>query len=235
MIIFALKFSFLMKRYAIIVAGGTGQRFGTDIPKQFLPLKGLPILMHTLNLFHNFDSNIELIVTLPLSYIEMWDSLCNEYKFKIAHKKVEGGETRFQSVKNGLDTINDLDGLVAVHDGVRPLVNKDTLLRCFETARRTGNAVPSVPFYDSIRELKGDRSMPVKREAFVLVQTPQVFNLKLLKDAYKQPYNANFTDDAHVVEKAGSTIILVEGNRENIKITNQIDLVIAEALMNWKH
>jgi 2-C-methyl-D-erythritol 4-phosphate cytidylyltransferase len=224
-----------MKRYAIIVAGGTGHRFGTDTPKQFLLLKGVPILIHTLNLFYNFDNNIELIVTLPPGYIEMWALLCTEYKFKTLHKKVEGGETRFHSVKNGLGAIKGLDGLVAVHDGVRPLASKDTLLRCFETARRTGNAVPSIPLYDSIRELKEDSSIPVNREAYVLVQTPQVFNLNLLKEAYKQPYNANFTDDAHVVEKAGSKIILVEGNRENIKITNQSDFIIAEALMNGKH
>lgn len=224
-----------MKRYAIIVAGGSGQRFGTELPKQFMPLKGLPILMHTLNLFHNFDSNIELIVSLPPGFIDMWPLLCTEHKFKIVHIIVEGGETRFHSVKNSLGAINGVDGLVAVHDGVRPLVSEDTLLRCFETARRTGNAVPSVPLYDSIRELNEGVSIPVNREAYVLVQTPQVFSLKLLKEAYKQPYNVNFTDDAHVVEKAGSKIILVEGNRENIKITNQSDLIIAEALMNGKH
>ena len=217
-------------RFAIIVAGGTGQRFGSQIPKQFLTLKGLPILMHTITTFHKFDSSMLIIVTLPGDFIEMWQALCSEYKFSIPHKIVQGGETRFHSVKNGLNAI-DNSGIVAIHDAVRPLVSKDTLLRCYETANRTGNAVPVISLIDSIRQLKGDTSKQVKRDDFVLVQTPQVFEITLLKKAYEQPYVLEFTDDASVVEKIGTKIILVEGNRENIKITNQTDMLIAEALL----
>jgi len=156
--------------------------------------------------------------------------LCSEYKFTIHHKTIQGGETRFHSVKNGLNTITQT-GVVAIHDAVRPLVSTDTLLRCYETAQRTGNAVPITSLVDSIRQLKGDASKQVKRDEFVLVQTPQVFEISLLKKAYEQPYILDFTDDASVVEKLGTKIILVEGNRENIKITNQTDLLIAEVLL----
>jgi 2-C-methyl-D-erythritol 4-phosphate cytidylyltransferase len=219
-----------MTRYAIIVAGGTGQRFGSQIPKQFVLLKGLPILMHTLRCFHNYDKNIQLIVTLPSDYFELWQSLCNEYKFVLTHKVIAGGVTRFHSVKNGLDCISE-NGLVAIHDAVRPLVNHDTLDRCFETAYRTGNAVPVMPVIDSIRVLKGDTSSQVNRDAYVLVQTPQVFDIQLLQTAYQQFYHSGFTDDASVLEQMGHKIILVEGNRENIKITNQMDMAVAEALL----
>lgn len=219
-----------MKKYAVIVAGGTGQRFGAQVPKQFLPLKGLPILMHTINVFFDFDNAIELIVTLPVNYFEMWESLCKEYKFKVLHKTVAGGETRFHSVKNGLNEIDDNNSVVAIHDAIRPLVNDDTLLRCFETARHSGNAIPVIPFFDSIRELKGEISVPVNRDSFVLVQTPQVFKTEAIKTAYQQKYSSEFTDDASVFEKAGNKIILVEGNNENIKITSRSDMLIAEAL-----
>ncbi len=219
-----------MNRYAIIVAGGTGQRFGSSVPKQFLPLKGLPVLMHTLHIFHTFNSSIRFIVTLPIDYIEVWQSLCQEYKFSIEHKITTGGETRFHSVLNGLNCIEG-EGIVAVHDAVRPLVSKDTLQRCFETAARLGNAVPVITPADSIRELNGNSSRLVNRDTFVMVQTPQVFSIKLLKEAYKQPFNPEFTDDASVLEKKGNKIILVEGNRENIKITTQTDMLIAEALI----
>lgn len=162
-----------MKQYAIIVASGTGKRFGSQMPKQFLPLKGLPILMHTINVFNNFNSAIDIIVTLPADYVDIWNSLCHEYKFTIHHQKVIGGETRFHSVKNGLNAIEDDDGIVAVHDAVRPLVSSDTLKRCFETAQSSGNAIPVITLIDSIRELKKDRSIPANRNTYVLVQTPR--------------------------------------------------------------
>ena len=219
-----------MKHFAIIVAGGTGQRFESQIPKQFLLLNGLPILMHSINVFKNFNSSLEIIVALPPNHFKTWEDLCRQYKFYIKHEKVEGGETRFHSVKNALSTITQ-EGLVAVHDAVRPLVNKATITRCFETAKTKGNAVPVVVLYDSIRELKGLQSMPVDRNSYVLVQTPQVFKVNLLKEAYKQPYVPEFTDDAHVVEKAGTDIVLVEGNRENLKITDKADLLVAEAFL----
>ena len=154
-----------MNRFAIIVAGGTGQRFGSTIPKQFLNLKGLPILMHTIGAFYSYDSNIQIIVTLPANYMDMWHSLCAEYKFKLPHKILAGGETRFHSVLNGLAVIES-EGIVAVHDAVRPLVSKETLQRCFETAIMMGNAVPAIIPVDSIRELVEDYSRPVNRDSF---------------------------------------------------------------------
>jgi 2-C-methyl-D-erythritol 4-phosphate cytidylyltransferase len=220
-----------MHQYVIIVAGGKGQRFESEIPKQFMRLKGLPILMHSIKAFINFDNSLEIIIALPENHFETWNTLCRNHHFKIPHQKVIGGETRFHSVKNALDAIKINDGIVAVHDAVRPLVSNDTIKRCFDTARRKGSAVPVIPLYDSIRELKAPKSVPVDRNSFVLVQTPQVFKTKLLKEAYEQPYLSDFTDDAHVVEKTGAEIILVEGNRENIKITDKADLIIAEALL----
>ena len=222
-----------MEYFAIIVAGGSGKRFGSSTPKQFLPLKGLPVLMRTLEAFHAYKSSIKLIVTLPAEYIEMWQLLCREFKFNIEHHIVTGGETRFHSVLNGLNCISS-DGIVAIHDAVRPLVSNETLQRCFETATRVGNAVPIVTSADSIRELNGDASSPVNRDNYVMVQTPQVFKTNLLKEAYKQEYIHEFTDDASVIERMGTKIILVEGNRENIKITTQTDMIIAEALIKNK-
>ncbi|MCX7985816.1 MAG: 2-C-methyl-D-erythritol 4-phosphate cytidylyltransferase [Bacteroidales bacterium] len=218
-----------MRKYAIIVAGGTGKRFGSSIPKQFLTLRGRPVLYHTLNAFYEFDKKIQLIVTLPSDYLEFWESLIQEYKIKIPHMKVLGGETRFHSVKNGLNAIAG-DGLVAVHDAVRPLVSQSTLQRCFETAAHLGNAVPTVVPVDSLRKLLVDESIPVDRNEFVLIQTPQVFDISKLKQAYSIEFSAEFTDDATVFERAGHRVILVEGNRENIKITTQTDLAVAEAL-----
>jgi 2-C-methyl-D-erythritol 4-phosphate cytidylyltransferase len=222
-----------MNRFAIIVAGGKGQRFGSTIPKQFMNLKGLPVLMHTIRSFFVYDSNIKLIVSLPEDYIESWQLLCKEYNFTIPHKIIAGGETRFHSVLNGLNVIES-NGIVAVHDAVRPLVSIETLQRCFETAARMGNAIPVVTPVDSIRELIKNESRQVNRDSFALVQTPQIFDIKLLKEAYKLTYHPDFTDDASLVEKIGTKIILVEGNRENIKITTQTDLLVAEALMNKK-
>lgn len=221
-----------MRQYAIIVAGGTGQRFHSHIPKQFLLLKGLPILMHSIRAFHHFNNSIKILITLPANHFETWNALCKEHEFDIKHQKVIGGETRFHSVKNALDSIKGDDGFIAVHDAVRPLVNSELIKRGFETAKQKGNAVPVIALYDSIRELKGLRSIPVDRNSFVLVQTPQIFKISLLKEAYKQSYIPEFTDDAHVVEKAGTPVVLIEGSRGNIKITDKADLLIAEALLN---
>lgn len=219
-----------MTHYAIIVAGGTGQRFGSNIPKQFLSLKGQPVLFHTINAFYKFDTDIKFVITLPPDYFDFWKSLCDQYKFKIPHQVVSGGETRFHSVKNGLEVIGN-EGLVAIHDAVRPLVSYDTLERCFATAKSKGNAIPVVSLIDSIRELRGDSSVQVNRDNFVLIQTPQVFEVGLIKSAFKQSYLPDFTDDATVLENTGKKIILVEGNRENIKITNQSDMLVAESLI----
>lgn len=219
-----------MKLYTIVVAGGSGQRFGSQTPKQFLELNGLPVIMHSINTFWNFDSSIGIVISLPADYFDFWQTLVSKYKFEVPHKIVAGGATRFQSVKNGLDSIED-EGLVAIHDAVRPLVSNETIARCFERAQQFGNAIPVIPMVDSIRELKDQSSFQVNRDAYVLVQTPQVFRVSLLKSAYKQEFSTLFTDDASVVEKMGIQIELTEGNRENIKITNQMDFIFAEAIL----
>lgn len=222
-----------MKKHVIIVAGGTGQRFGAKIPKQFVLLMNKPILMHTIQSFYEYDNSIEITVTLPLDYFDFWKRMCAEYNFTVQHRLVEGGLTRFESVKNGLKHVQE--GLVAIHDAVRPLVSQKTIKECFNTAEETGNAIPVVPLIDSIRQLKGMNNFQVNRDAFVLVQTPQVFGTYNLKEAYKQEYTNEFSDDASVFEKAGFKIHLTEGNRENIKITNQQDIAIAEALIKIKN
>ena len=221
----------MRKLYAIIVAGGKGMRMGKDLPKQFLPIDGTPILMHTLQAFYDYDPSMTLIVVLPSDQQAYWSKLCGDYHFIIPHVVVRGGETRFHSVKNGLACINE-EGLVAVHDGVRPFVHCDTIDRCFAAAQESGAAVPVVEVVDSLRKVEDEESKAVSRRDYRIVQTPQVFDISLLKEAYKQPYTVDFTDDASVVEAYGRKISLVEGNRENIKITSPFDLVIAEAFLN---
>lgn len=221
-----------MTQSAIIVAGGSGTRMGSDTPKQFIKVAGLPILLHTLHLFYNFDKKMKLIVVLPASQFNLWKNLCKEYDCHIPHQVEEGGETRFHSVKNGLGHVNE--GVVAVHDGVRPLASNVTISRCFKTAEEKGNAIPVVPVNDSLREIKNNASTAVDRSRFVAVQTPQCFSATLLKRAYAQSYKSTFTDDAGVVEALGEQINLVEGNAENIKITSPADIAIAEALFARK-
>ena len=221
----------MRKLYAIIVAGGKGMRMGKDLPKQFLPIDGTPILMHTLQAFYDYDPSLTLIVVLPSDQQAYWSKLCGDYHFTIPHVVVKGGETRFHSVKNGLSCIKG-EGLVAVHDGVRPFVHCDTIARCFAAAQESGAAVPVVEVVDSLRKVEDAESKAVSRRDYRIVQTPQVFDISLLKEAYKQPYTVDFTDDASVVEAYGRKISLVEGNRENIKITSPFDLVIAEAFLN---
>lgn len=206
-------------------------RMGKDLPKQFLPIDGTPILMHTLQAFYDYDPSMTLIVVLPSDQQAYWSKLCGDYHFTIPHVVVRGGETRFHSVKNGLACINE-EGLVAVHDGVRPFVHCDTIDRCFAAAQESGAAVPVVEVVDSLRKVEDEESKAVSRRDYRIVQTPQVFDISLLKEAYKQPYTVDFTDDASVVEAYGRKISLVEGNRENIKITSPFDLIIAEAFLN---
>jgi len=218
--------------FVIIVAGGSGKRMGGDIPKQFLPLKGIPLLMHTIRLFYNYDPNLKIILTLPKDHITYWTKICKEYQFAVAHKVVAGGDTRFQSVKNGLSEVDDIDGVIAVHDGVRPMVSSETINRCFACARKYGSAVPVIPVIESIRKKEESASVPVDRNHYYLVQTPQVFNSELLLKAYQQGYSPDLTDDSSVVEKSGTKVELVEGNRENIKITTPLDLIMAETFLN---
>ena len=218
-----------MKLYVVIVAGGSGKRMKTDLPKQFLELAGKPVLMHTLEKFKSFDNSIEIITVLPENQLRFWADLQKKYSFNIPHTLVKGGKTRFYSVRNGLEFVDD-PGLVAIHDGVRPFVSIDTIKRCFETAEKYGNAIPVVSPADSLRMVTGQGSVPVNRLQVKQVQTPQVFDARLIKKAYLQDYIPEFTDDATVLEKTGEKINMVEGNRENIKITNPEDLFIARTL-----
>lgn len=220
-----------MKRYAIIVAGGKGTRMGSELPKQFLTLAGKPILAHTLDSFYRFDPTIELVVVLPASQQEYWKQLCADYRIDIPHRIASGGETRFHSVRNGLALLPD-EGLVAIHDGVRPLVAHAVIEACFQTAQTYGGAIPTLPLTDSLRQILPEgNSRAEDRSRFVTVQTPQTFRCREIKQAYDQPYRATFTDDASVYEAAGYTPHLVQGNRENLKITLPIDLALAEILL----
>lgn len=219
-----------MKLYAVIVAGGSGTRMGTDIPKQFLELAGRPVLIHTIERFLTFSNSIHIITVLPGEYLEFWDQLKKKYNFTLPHIIVRGGETRFISVRNGLEYVDD-DALVAVHDAVRPLVSIGTIKRCFETAGEYGNAIPVISPSDTLRIVNEENSKPVDRLLVKQIQTPQVFHSRLLKKAYCQSYLPEFTDDATVLEKTGEKIRLVDGNRENIKITNPEDLIIAQHLL----
>jgi len=219
-----------MNLFALIVAGGSGRRYGSEIPKQFIELAGKPVLMHTIEKFKSFDENFEIIVVLPRSQKEYWEDLTVNYSFFVKHTIVPGGGSRFHSVKNGLDIIGG-EGLVAIHDGVRPLVSKETIARCIRGAQKYGNAVPVIKPTDSLRIVTEHGTIPLNRLDTRIIQTPQVFSAKLIKKAYLQDYSEEFTDDATVLEKTGEIINLVEGNRENIKITTKQDLVVTEALL----
>lgn len=222
-----------MKLYALIVAGGSGKRMGAEVPKQFLELGERPLLMHTIEQFIRFDESIEIITVLPENQIRHWMELQERYSFKVLQTMVKGGESRFQSVRNGLEFL-DCPGLVAIHDGVRPFVSNETIKRCFDTAARLGNAVPVIPPSDTLRIITDEASKPLDRQRVRLVQTPQVFSCELIKEAYTQDFQPDFTDDAMVLEKMGIKINLVEGNRENIKITNPEDMLISNAFLAQK-
>ncbi len=219
-----------MQKFALIVAGGIGKRMGAGIPKQFLEFAGKPVLMHTIERFRSFDESIRIIVVIPENQFTFWSELQKKYFFTLPHVLARGGSQRFFSVKNGLNVIQD-DGLVAIHDGVRPLVSGETIKRCFEAAEKYGNAVPVISPADSLRMITKDGNKPAGRGNFKLIQTPQVFRTGLIKKAYLQDYRDGFTDDATVLESTGETVHLVEGNRENIKITNPEDLLIAATLL----
>lgn len=222
-----------MERYAIIVAGGKGLRMGGDIPKQFLPIGGKPVLMRTIEVFRQAYPDIHVILVLPTSQQEYWQQLCREYAFDVPFQIADGGETRFHSVSNGLKLIpDDADGIVGVHDGVRPFVSVETIRRCYDEAVEFGAIVPVIPVVETVRQLRKDgASVTVPRDEFRLVQTPQTFRISLLKDAYQQLYTPFFTDDASVVESLGKSVHLVEGNRENIKITTPADIRFVNGLL----
>ena len=218
--------------YIIIVAGGKGLRMGSDIPKQFLPIGGKPVLMRTLERFRAYSSALQIILVLPEAQQDYWRKLCEEYHFDVEYNLANGGQTRFHSVQNGLALVpDDAEGVVGVHDGVRPFPSIEVIRNCYETARTAKAVIPVIPVVETVRHLEGDKSVTVPRGDYRLVQTPQTFDIQLLKAANKQPYNDGFTDDASVVESYGHAITLVEGNRENIKITTPYDLKIAEVLI----
>jgi 2-C-methyl-D-erythritol 4-phosphate cytidylyltransferase len=219
-----------MDKIVLIVAGGTGTRMNAGIPKQFILLKGRPLIMHTLDIFRQFDPEILIRIVLPESHKSTWDKLCKKHNYKNQHEVGTGGETRFHSVKKNLSFVPD-DCLIGIHDGVRPLVSLRTIERCYNTAMEQGNAVPCLDIPETLRRLDPQGTVQVDRTNYRQIQTPQVFRGSILKAAYLQEYNEGFTDDAGVVESAGHTIHLVDGNRENIKITYSNDLKIAEALI----
>lgn len=221
------------ERYAIIVAGGRGLRMGGELPKQFLPLCGKPVLMRTLELFEGEVSRI--ILVLPEDHIPFWQELCQKYHFTLPHTVALGGETRFHSVRSGLSHLPQ-EGLVAVHDGVRPLASRVLIRRSFEEAERSGAALPACPVTDSLRLRQDEgKSEAVDRSRYVAVQTPQSFDLGRLRQAYEQAYSPLFTDDASVYEAASlGAITLVAGEETNIKLTTPRDLLLAELLLHEK-
>ncbi len=219
-----------MKKFVVIVAGGSGSRMGTEIPKQFLDLCGKPVLMHTLQVFYDYDLQSQLILVLPENQQYFWIELCQKHTFNLPHRVVSGGETRFHSVQNGLRLVDE-EGIVFIHDGVRPLVNRETLQKCYDTALFSGNAIPVLPVTESLRKKDGNSTISVDRSLFFSVQTPQTFRSEQILKAFNQPFDPAFTDDASVAEKAGFSIHLVEGNPENIKITQPTDLIIAESFL----
>lgn len=217
-----------MTDYIIIVAGGKGLRMGSDIPKQFLPIGGKPVLMRTIERFHHFSEALQIILVLPKTQQAYWHELCEQYQFDVPYMLADGGETRFHSVQHGLALIpDDAQGVVGVHDGVRPFPAIDVIRRCYDTARTAKAVIPVTPVVETLRHIT-EGTKP--RGDYRLVQTPQTFDIQLLKAANRQPFSEAFTDDASVVESYGHAITMVEGNRENIKITTPFDLAIAETL-----
>lgn len=216
---------------AIIVAGGSGSRMNVPTPKQFLLLKGIPVLIYSLAAFHQFDSSIRLLLALPENLFDTWRELQKKHGVSIPHELIPGGETRFHSVFNCLQHLNNED-FVAIHDGARPLLSHELILRLYATAEKEGNTIPVIPVNESIRMLEESSSIPVDRSLYRFVQTPQVFLTSQIQKAYTQPYRPGFTDDATVVESIGGTIHLVEGDQVNLKITYPDDLLVAEALLS---
>lgn len=217
-------------RSAIIVAGGVGKRMASPVPKQFLLLRGKPVLCHTIEAFHGFDPEMRIIVVLPKEQVDMWRTLCTKHQFSIEHTVVNGGKERFHSVREGLNAVAH-DGLVAVHDGVRPLVSVELIDRCFAAAEEHGSAIPVVPVISSVREVIRDGSRALDRSSLRLVQTPQCFRVPLLRKAFELPYDPAFTDEATLLERTGTIVHLVEGEERNLKVTTPEDLRVAEGLI----
>jgi 2-C-methyl-D-erythritol 4-phosphate cytidylyltransferase len=220
----------MTKQAVIFVAGGTGTRMGKPLPKQFLTLNNIPILIHTLRNFFAFNRNFEMVVVMHHDYISFWKDLCLQFEDVPEHTVVAGGEERFHSVKNGVEAVSSDVQHIAIHDAVRPLVSHETLARCFNALNEYNAVVPAIPINDSIRQVHGLLNKSVDRSLYKRIQTPQCFESSMLKEAYSKPFSPLFTDDASVVEANGHSVFLVEGNLENIKITSPIDLIVGESL-----
>jgi 2-C-methyl-D-erythritol 4-phosphate cytidylyltransferase len=220
-----------LQEYAIIVAGGSGSRMKSELPKQFIPLLGKPILMHTIEVFHGYSTQCKILVVLPENHLQNWADLCRKHRFEIAHRTIAGGTSRFQSVKNGLLHVDDMESLVAIHDGVRPLVRAEIISASFRLAGLHGSAVAAVRLKESLRVTNKDGTKALDRSSFRLIQTPQTFQYRLIREAYDIVDNSELTDDASVAEQNGVRISLFEGSYENIKITTPEDLILAEALL----
>lgn len=223
-----------MKRYVIIVAAGRGSRMQSAVPKQFLRLNGKPVVLHSIAAFAGFDPAVKVILVLPADQFSQWEKIATDFELPVPVTITAGGETRFESVKNGLALVPDEEGIIAVHDAVRPLVSKKTISTAFKAAEHYGNAVPAIPLSDSIRQIESTRSVALDRSRYCLIQTPQCFSVSLLKKAYSVGYKYTFTDDASVVESLGEQIHLVDGNDDNFKLTTPADLAIAEAVLKYR-
>ena len=219
-----------MKRYAILVAGGSGQRMKSPVPKQFMELNQKPVLMHTIEKFYSAASSIHIVVVLPKSHHSVWATLCQKHQFSIPHRICAGGASRFQSVRNGLELCVE-NSIIAVHDGVRPLIHPDLILNLYRHAEANSAVIPVCPILESIRKVEGEDSKALDRSQYYSVQTPQCFSSDILQIAYQQAEKDTFTDDASVVEALGKGVHLIKGDRMNIKLTTPEDFVFAEALL----
>ena len=219
----------MIKRSVIITAGGIGRRTGNVIPKQFLLIGNLPILAHTINAFHLFDQHLEIVVTLPRDWVDYWKSLINSIGFTVPHNIVVGGAERFNSIKNALNKVHGEH--IAVHDGVRPFVSAETIERCFSSLEKFEAVVPVIELKDTIRQGDANNNFAVDRKNFRIIHTPQCFHAEIIRRAYCQEFTENITDDASLVEQLGVKIYFVSSNAENIKITDQFDLTIAQSFI----
>jgi 2-C-methyl-D-erythritol 4-phosphate cytidylyltransferase len=223
-----------IKKYAVIVAGGKGTRMGTDVPKQFLPLLGIPLMCHAVQAFASAIPDIRIILVLPEDQLGSAQTVLRSYMGKIEVATIAGGNTRFHSVLNGLSLVPDEEGIVFVHDGARPLIAEELIIRCYKQALEKGSAIPAIRAAESMRLIINDDSKALDRDKVRIIQTPQTFKTNIILPAFKQAYNTSFTDEASVVEAYGTSVHLIEGMTENIKVTRSQDMIIAEALLRSK-